>query len=511
MGDYDIVKVNEDQALLISTRDLLAAGFRHKRRILMCFFGILAGALLYALLMPTYQAETKILVKRERQDPVVSTDKENPSFRDLVTEEELNSEVELMRSDDVLRKVVAKCGLDQHSSLLSYLFGSGSQEKRTAKAVAALSKGLDIEPLKKSNIIQITYRSKDPRRAAAVLSAVDAFYMEKHLAVHRPAGQFQFFSQQADMYEQQLQAAEAKLKEFPEQNGANPDQARDFSLQKLSDFNANLEQTRADIASSQRRIRDLERQAANTPSRMTTQVRSADAAQLIEQLKTTLLTLELKRTELLAKFQPTYRPVQELEKQIADTRAQLQNEEARPLREETTDQNPTYGWINGELARARADLMGLEARETALKKVIADYQTHSRELDEASITKKDLVRSASTAETNYLLYVQKREESRISDALDRSRILNVAIAEAPVVPVLPVHSPLMIVLIGVLVALTMSAALLLAIEYLDQSFRTPLEVESVLSMPVLAAVPLNGHGNGANLPVLEGEDIGVSD
>ena len=42
-----------------------------------------------------------------------------------------------------------------------------------------------------------------------------------------------------------------------------------------------------------------------------------------------------------------------------------------------------------------------------------------------------------TAEDNYLLYLRKREEARISDALDGKKIVNVTIAEAATVPVLP--------------------------------------------------------------------------
>ncbi len=43
----------------------------------------------------------------------------------------------------------------------------------------------------------------------------------------------------------------------------------------------------------------------------------------------------------------------------------------------------------------------------------------------------DLQREVKAAEENYLLYLQKREEARIADALDKSHILNVAIAEPP--------------------------------------------------------------------------------
>src|SRR5712692_8632276 len=98
-------------------RDVLAPLFRHSRLVVVSFLGILLGAVLSGLLTPKqYQAETKILVKRERVERVVSTDRTSsvPSRPD-VSEEELNSEVELLKSRDLLEKVVIACNL-QHSN-----------------------------------------------------------------------------------------------------------------------------------------------------------------------------------------------------------------------------------------------------------------------------------------------------------------------------------------------------------------------------------------------------------
>ena len=77
-------------------------------------------------------------------------------------------------------------------------------------------------------------------------------------------------------------------------------------------------------------------------------------------MKSTLLTLELKRTELLSKFDPTYRPVQEIEKQIRDTRAAIEGEKNAPVRDETTDQDPTYEWVKSELVKAQSELKRAE-------------------------------------------------------------------------------------------------------------------------------------------------------
>ena len=64
----------------------------------------------------------------------------------------------------------------------------------------------------------------------------------------------------------------------------------------------------------------------------------------------------------------------------------------------------------------------------------------------------DLVREMKSAEGAYLLYVSKREEARIADALDAGGILNVTVAEQPSVPALPARSSMNLLAISFVVA-----------------------------------------------------------
>ena len=491
------------RSVSFSARDFVAIGFRRKRAILLCFFGILLGTALAVLLRPSeYRTTTKFLVERERMDPVVSPlQNAQVMFRGEVTEEELNSEVELLQSQDVLRQVVVSCGLHRRKSFPPSLFGTGDEQKEVAKAVSRLQKGLKIEPIKKSNLIAVSYTSSDPQLAAYVLSALDEAYIKKNVAVHHLPGQVEFFDQETERYRRKLSDAEAQLKVFSDHDdGVAPQLARDITLQKLNEFQASLQQTKAEIAASDERIHALERQAGTTPQRLTTQARQIDDAGVLQGFKATLMSLELKRTELLTKYQPTYPLVQEVDKQIADTRASIATAESKPVREETTDRNPTYAWINEELAKAKAEYSGLQARAAATQVIVSKYNEKARELEQKGIIQQDLLRTMKTGEENYLLYQRKREEARIADALDRTRILNVAIAEQPTVPTLPSNSPWLSLLVGGgFLATAASLGIAFTLEYLDPSFRTPSEVIAELNIPVLAAIPqkqLAIAGNG---------------
>jgi uncharacterized protein involved in exopolysaccharide biosynthesis len=476
------------EASAVTLRDVVAPVFRHRRLVALSFLGIFAGSIVAAFLLPKqYQAEMKILVKRERVDPVLTSDKTTviqPNSE--VSEEQVQSEVELLRSRDLLENVVKASGLAPAGKNQN----DREQSVSLARAVRNLETKLQAEPLKKTNLINVTYQSQDPELAARVLNTLSSLYLEKHLAVHRLPGAFDFFQKQTERYRNELTANEEHLLRFNTDTGlVSPDLEKEIALRKQSEFDAALRQTRADIAETSHRISSLEAQMITTAPRITTQERTSDNPMLLQQMKSTLLTLELKRTELLSKFAPEYPLVQEVDKQIAQTQAAIASAEQSPFHEHTTDRDQTYAWLRDELAKNRTQLIALRARADALAPVVQAYQVKTRGLDEKGATQEDLVRTAKAAEQNYLLYLQKQEEARISDALDRNRIVNVAIAEAATVPALPTHSTLFTLLLGGLLATCLSLASAYVADYVDPSFRTPQELYNTLDIPVLAAVP----------------------
>jgi len=218
-----------------------------------------------------------------------------------------------------------------------------------------------------------------------------------------------------------------------------------------------------------------------------------DNPQLMEHLKSALLDLELKRSTLLSKFEPTYRPVREVEQQIKQAREAIVAAANAPLRDETTDRDPTYEAVRSELTKANTDLATLQARAGATSAMIRSYRTKSERLDHQEIVQQDMLRTTKANEENYLLYLRKQEEARISDALDHQRISNVLIAEAATVPFKAQGQRLLFVILGILFACLASVMVGLVIDRLDPSFRTPEEVQDFLGSPVLAAFPKNSE------------------
>jgi len=192
MEGQEIVARRNPVALSWTLRDVVAMGFRRRRAAVLCFFGVLAGTIAYAVLSPEYRAETKILVRRQRVDPVVTADPNQPmTIQSEVSEEELNSEVELIKSDDVLRKVVAQCGLDKSAS--RGLLRRRTPQQQTDMALDSLRAHLVVEALPKTSIIRVAYIARKPALAAQVLEALNAVYLEANRQIHQSAGQLEFF------------------------------------------------------------------------------------------------------------------------------------------------------------------------------------------------------------------------------------------------------------------------------------------------------------------------------
>ena len=217
-------------------RDLLAVVFRQRRLALISFVAVFLAVVLYGLIAPPYQSEMKVLVRRGRVDPVVTSTPSQAEFeREGVTEEEMNSEVELLHDDEILRTVVRRSGLiSEGQSWFWSLFGD-NEERQLARAVRRINKRLTVEAVRKATLITVSYKSSDPAQAANVLHSLAAAYLERHEQVHRPSGEFKFFDQQVVQSRSGLEEAELQLMRFGADQGVTSAALeRDMALQKLS-------------------------------------------------------------------------------------------------------------------------------------------------------------------------------------------------------------------------------------------------------------------------------------
>ncbi|MGA2355866.1 MAG: hypothetical protein ABSG02_15325 [Terriglobales bacterium] len=467
-------------------RELAATLLRRPRLVAATFGLVLLATMLFIVFSARYESHFMVLLRRGRYDPVASSQPASPMdfTRPDITEEELNSEVELLRDEDLLKQVV------KLAELVPANTPDSERPSEIEHAIRKLSRRLDVESLKKSNLIQVSYRDTDPARAARVMSALASLYVQRHTNLQRPPGEIQFFDQQTAAYEERLHQSETDLVHFTRSRGVvSAALERDIALQKLGEADAAYRQIDQDRTDTERQIVSLGEQLKSFPARSVTLKRWADNPEALEKMKTHLLELQLKRTELLTRFAPTYRLVREVEEQIAETQASIAGEALSPVRDETSDKDPNYEWARLQLEKAQVQWDGLRARQSDAAAQVAALHAFAERLQSAAIDQQDLLRAQKADEDNYLLYLHKREEARIGDALDETHILNVAIVEPPVAPSLPVHPMLLYFLLAFGSATVFSVGIAFTAEYFDPTIRTPDEARGLLAVPVLAWLP----------------------
>ena len=308
-----------------------------------------------------------------------------------------------------------------------------------ARAVADLREDLTVAPIRKTWMIDVTYTHSDPQFAKLLLDTLSRLYLEKHLALRRPPGAHQFYSDQLEQAAAELDGAQAQLHGFGQRRRVvSAATERDAVLQKLAEFEASQYQAQAELAQARNRGTALGLERARTPTLRTSQQRTTDSAGIIQDVQARILNLELKRSELLQKFTPQYRGVVDIAKQLEQARSALEQARKAPVREETVVENPTVQWLDNEIARTRTELAALDARAQTIAETVSHYRARAQSLDADDAEQHGLLRAAKFAEDKYLLYQRKQEEARISDALDQTRIANVAIAQAPTVASEPV-------------------------------------------------------------------------
>jgi uncharacterized protein involved in exopolysaccharide biosynthesis len=396
----------------------------------------------------------------------------------------------LIQSREVLERVVTAIGLDR---FLPERIASEPAQARMAAAVEAVRDDLTVDPIRKTTMIRVAYKSQDPQLAARVLKELSTVYLEKHLAVRRPAGAYDFFTQQTQRYTEELDTAQRALAAFAQRERVvAATTEKEIMLRKQNEFESDLDRTEATIADLTRRLDEIERQIRTTPNRQVTQVRDVGNIEMLRGLKNDILKLEIERSDMLTKFTSTYPPLVRLEERLAQLREAQAGAEQTPLRDETTDQNPTWQWLRNEAARVRTERAALTAKAAALRRTVTDYGTRAARLDRQSVDEAELQRAVKVAEENQTLYRRKQEEARVSDALDRTRIANVAVAESPVAPQTPNGSRRGLLFVaGMLLAAALSVCMAHLLEVLAPAFHTGDEVTRLLDIPVLATTPSN--------------------
>ncbi|QYF85660.1 chain-length determining protein [Brevundimonas sp. PAMC22021] len=397
-------------------------------------------------------------------------------------DEVAQSEAAILNSQEVKLMTVRALGVD---TILGERV-SGSPAQQEAAALKALSGGLGVGVSVGSPIIQVSYKSGDPQRAARVLNALVDQYLAYRRQVFRdntPA-----IRTQRAAFEDELGSADAAYEDFLASNDIG-----DFATAKAT-LAATYQTTFAERLSVQaqtnqasRRLQTLVAQQAMTPAEIALQQDLNISAQ------DQILQLRTEREQLLARYQPDAQPVKDIEARIAGLQAYVGTGTAVGPKEVRTGPNPI--WVELETTRinAQAERDSLRARLAVLDGQLGDIRSRQARLTALESENANLAGNREVLSASIREFQQRETQSRADNALVRAGADNVTVIARAQPPAQGKSLKVPLLAAAFLFAgFTALCAGLLRI-FSRRGFSTAGSVSRTLDMPVLAVAPAKAH------------------
>lgn len=488
MVNYPIMEP-EFRTTTNSARDFVTVLFKHKVKIASVFFAVVLTALVGSFLMtPTYEAKTSILMKIGREHLNRSDLGDNsPLNYNLRQEEIINSEIQILTNRDLLERVVTGVGVDKmYPEIAKSKMSAGI--KPVDVAVKKFKDNLAVTAVRKSNVVEISFRHEDPRMAATALNTLVELFKEKHLQVFSDP-RSSFFESQLVEYDQKLKASADKLEAFKQKNGVySLEEQRTLLLRQRSDLDTAYKASQHMIEDLQKRVATLKSQfrtISNSDEHYTTTERD----RVVTETKSRLLALQLNEQELRRKYRDDSRLVQNNRDEIAMVEKFLKEQEA-DIRKKAKSNSPIYQGVEAEMLKAEADLNSQRARSAAIHKQLGQVDGEIRSLDLREKDMQNLKREYVMNEKNQQIYRDKAEEARIAEDMNKRKLANISVIQQAVPPLEPVSPKKKINLaLGMVIGMIAALAIAFLSENLSQTISTPGSAEKRLGLPVLAVIP----------------------
>jgi len=395
------------------------------------------------------------------------------------------TQYELLRSRSLAERVAAGMGAEQIRTvaaaqrtpgLWARLSGSTADEAEPPEPsrdelASYVQRHLSVEPVRNSRLVRIQFDSLDPAFSAAMANAIADAFIATHIDRRFDASAYakNYLEERLQQLKLKLEDSEKQLVQFAQQQGiVSIDQQQSPAAQELQSINASL------AAAQQQRI---EAEAKFRRSQTT----PADA--LPEVLLSSIVgQLKNRRTELLSEYQeklrifkPGYPAMEQLESQIQEIDRQLAGEIGRiknAVRSEYDAARSAESMLGLRLAELKAQLLDLQGRSIQYNIIKREVDTN-RELYDGLLQRYKEIGIAGGITANNISVVDRARvpTSRFSPNLGRSLLL------------------------GLFAGLAAGVFLALLFEHLDDTIKSPEDVEQKFGLAVLGVIPRLQRGS----------------
>jgi uncharacterized protein involved in exopolysaccharide biosynthesis len=465
---------------------LLNALFKWKWLIVATTFAVaIPVALVLYMRTPLYETKMKILIKSARSQAALNFSAASQStFTPAVTPQIVNSEVQVLRSPDLLIPAIQQSGYP----LLAP--GQPDTPGNRERALQALRVRMNFSPAGDSNVIEVSVQDPEPREAARLLNTLATLYLKKRAALQAGGENMpEFFATQVKYHRENFDRARVVLESLQEKdNIVHISNELETNLARLMAMEGTLKDLQAEIESSSKEVVALEAQIKEQPESITKERRQVLNPE-VTAMQQKLVDLERQRDELLQRYQPGSRLVKDKESEIATLRAAIATKERNVVGETLYATNSIRDLLRQQLLAKQVAVEAAGAKRVAL---IKEKKSYEDRLDVLKGRTFDLARvrgDYDLARETYFMYEKKAEEARISQAMDEENIVNAGIVQEASAPVIPL--PRNLLTLGPIAAVAGAAlgvALALVLEFFSLTIKDERDIEQFLQVPVLATV-----------------------
>jgi capsular exopolysaccharide synthesis family protein len=428
---------------------------------------------------PVYVATAKIEIDRE--NPNVLPFQGADSY-DLMMEDEnyIETQAKILTSETLALQTVRNSGVATNPDFASengpseaIATGSLANQKRPPEISAFLG-SLGVKRIPNSNLMEVSFESTDPQLAARMVNAhlenyIEQNYRSKYEATTQAS---RWLAGQLDELKVKVERSENARIEYERQNQIwTVDDKQTMTTQRLGDLNKELTDAQSDRIKKQA----LYEFAKSGELEAVPQLRDNTVLQELQKKRS---DLSVQYTEAVNQYGPSFPKVLRIQAEIKDVDEQINRQSKSVVVELENDY--------------RAALQLEELRTKALDQQKADTNLMSEKMVQYNILRRE-------AEANKALYeglLTKLKEAGISAGLRSSNIHIVDPAMIPSYPARPAKARN--IALAFLVGLIGGIGLALLREYLDNTVKTPDDVETLARLPSLAVVPAFGDGATAS-------------
>ncbi|MEP6945110.1 MAG: polysaccharide biosynthesis tyrosine autokinase [Acidobacteriota bacterium] len=552
-GYYD----DESLASKRSLRQYFNVVYKRLPMILAVVIIVTVAVSLYSFRQPSLFLATSQLIIEPRKPQVTQKEAININFGDDANY--YNTQLQLLRSPDLMKKAVVALGLHRDAHLLGDqskgIFATikdifSNSDKKTdaenslpilsesspeapapdsiqltpqedelaAKYVATLTPDLKVERTENTNIVNISVSSTNPALSAKVADKLCEIFIQDD-GDREVEGAKKAYAELGNSIEElKSTIAQQETEQMEEMRVSGlplQEKGGDLRASNLSSLQAEFNLAQSDASKTEALLTsaieaskrgDILSVAGDNKAlqdaRSQNLKRQADFEKRIDDIDTKINEAKEKRENLLARYTPEYKDVIAINAQITE----LENQKSKvdievSERIKAEGIKLEQGAEREVLASLRAQTIGAQQREQrahiALDRALAGANLEGQAETKLITLKRALESNRGLLDT----YTQRQKEQEL--AISGSRPNNIKLSNHAVVPTTPTGPQrLRNIIVGMLLSLAAGIGVAFLLDYLDDSVRTSDDVSRHLGLPTLALIPHHDQGSQGKLSVL---------